>query len=141
MNSVSWDYYDRFEDTINKYMPERGEGETLASQVVTAVNKLVYKWYNDGDVYDNTAYMEGWWNDLSSYANWLHNHTEADRILGEIFDCGGDDEYESILKRVADMLLDEEYLEGISKAEKQGSIYECSGPFRYKEQDEDEEDW
>ena len=45
--------FDKFEPIIDKYMPDIGEGDSLASQMVTAVNKLIYKWYNDGDVYDN----------------------------------------------------------------------------------------
>ena len=45
-------YFDKFEALVDKYMPMRGEGETAASQIVTAVNKLIYKWYNDGDVFE-----------------------------------------------------------------------------------------
>ena len=66
---VDWNYYDKIEALIDKYMSDRGEGENKASQTVTAINKLVYKWYNDGDVYDNTHYLDGWANDISSYAN------------------------------------------------------------------------
>ena len=73
----SWDYFDRYEALISRYMPESDEGDTMASQVVTAVNKLVYKWYNDGDVFDNAHYIEGWANDLSSYANWLVKWSRA----------------------------------------------------------------
>ena len=50
--SVDWNYYDKYEDISDQYMPNMGEGETLASQLVTAVNKLIYKWYNDGDVFE-----------------------------------------------------------------------------------------
>lgn len=68
-SSVSWSYFRRFDEIIDKYLPASGEGENMASQIVTAVNKLIYKWYNDGDVYDNTGYLEGWANDISDYAN------------------------------------------------------------------------
>ena len=61
-----WSYFNKFKELNNKYLPDMGEGETKATQVVTAVTKLVYKWYNDGDVYDNTYMMKGWCNDLSS---------------------------------------------------------------------------
>ena len=71
---VEWDYFDKFQKIIDKYMSSNGEGETKASQVVTAINKLIYKWYNDGDVFDNTHHLKGWWNDLSSYANWLYKN-------------------------------------------------------------------
>ena len=75
LEGVSWDYYNKFKDINEKYLPDEGEGDTLASQIVTAINKLVYKWYNDGDVFDNVnSGLQGWANDLSSYANWLDKY-------------------------------------------------------------------
>ena len=85
--AVDWGYYDKFDGLNDKYLPISGEGETKATQIVTAVSKLVYKWYNDGDVFDNTFHLEGWANDLSSYANWLYEHTDADNILANISNC------------------------------------------------------
>ena len=139
---MTWRYFDRFEDVTDKYMPSMGEGETMASQICTAVNKLVYKWYNDGDVYDNTYVMDGWCNDLSSYANWLYENAPCQEILDRISNCFSDSEYEKILKDLADKLLDAEWLESMNKEQKRGSIYECDGPFRFVEYDEDEdEEW
>ena len=70
LEGVSWDYYKKFKDINEKYLPDEGEGDTLASQIVIAINKLVYKWYNDGGVYDNVnSGLRGWADDLSSYAN------------------------------------------------------------------------
>ena len=114
---VSWDYYDKFDDFNGKYLPERGEGKTKATQIVTAVSKLVYKYYNDGDVFDNTKYLEGWANDLSSYANWLYHHTtdNTEKILNKVYECMTDDDYEQLLKELADELLNEEYLEEQNK--------------------------
>ena len=139
--SVQWDYYDKFETLIDRYMPLRGEGETKASQIVTAVNKLVYKWYNDGDVFDNTKYLEGWCNDLSSYANWLDKCTDlkASGILAKIKDCYNDSDYEDLLKELADTMLDEDYLVEQNKLDKVGTIYECDGKYKFVELDEDEE--
>ena len=141
-----WNYFDKFESIIDKYMEMSGEGDTKASQVVTAVNKLIYKWYNDGDVYDNTCYLTGWANDLSSYANWLAKYTDenVNGILSEVFFAKNDDDYEEILKNLADYLLKEELLEEYSKEEKIGSIYECDGNFRFEEYSEEydeEEGW
>lgn len=137
--SVEWSYFDKFEKIIDKYLPLRGEGKTKASQVVTAVNKLVYKWYNDGDVFDTTHYLDGWCNDLSSYANWLDKYTGAGNILNKIFECWCGEDYEDLLKELADKLLQEEYLVEQSKIEKIGSIYNCDGRFKFIEPDETEE--
>ena len=139
--AVEWNYYDKFETLIDKYMPMRGEGETVASQIVTAVNKLIYKWYNDGDVFDTTHHLEGWANDLSDYANWLYENTkDAWKILNKIEDCMNESDYEDLLKELADKLLDGNYLEEQNKIEKVGTIYNCSGKFKYEEPSYDEDD-
>lgn len=140
---VNWDYYNKFGRVMDTYLPARGEGETMATQIVTAVNKLVYKWYNDGDVYDNTYHLEGWVNDLSSYANWLYNYMddETQEILYGIEECYNDDDYEELLRRLADHLLDEEDLEHEAQHPADGSIYnDNEGPFYFKERDDEEED-
>lgn len=141
--SVQWDYYDKFDGINDKYLPERSEGETKATQIVTAVNKLVYKWYNDGDVFDNTHYLEGWLNDLSSYANWLYNNTteKVKEILDKVYKCYSDSDYEDLLQELTDKLFNEEYLAEQNKIKKDGTIYDCDGKFKFEEYGEDEEDY
>lgn len=140
--AVSWSYFDKFEDTLEKYMPGWGEGETIASQAATAVNKLVYKWFNDGDVFDNTSAhgLQGWANDLSSYANWLTKYTDKADCLYAIFDLETESEYEDLLKELADTVLDESWLEKMAQKPKEGSIYKCDGSFRFDCYEEDSED-
>lgn len=137
--AVSWDYFDKFETLMEKYLPVRGEGETKATQIVTAVNKLVYKYYNDGDVFDNTHYLKGWANDLSDYANWLYYHTDARNILDKITTCFSDGDYEELLKELADKLFDEGNLAEQDKIKKAESIYDCVGKFKYAEVNEEED--
>ena len=139
--AVNWNYYDKFETLIDKYLPARGEGETKATQIVTAVNKLVYKWYNDGDVFDNTHHLDGWCNDLSDYANWLEQNTNTTRVLCSIAYCYNDSDYEDLLKELADELFNEKYLEEQDKIEKIGTIYECDGRFKFEELHDDEDDY
>lgn len=139
--SVDWDYYNKFDEITDKYMSNQGEGDTLASQIVTAINKLVYKWYNDGDVFDNVhSGLSGWANDLSSYANWLYKYCEeAKPILYDIYGMGDESDYETLLQELADACLNEEFLKEFEKP-KQGSIYNCDGPFEFSEYSEDEEE-
>ena len=79
---ASWSAFDEFDGICDQYLPSRGEGDTMASQIVTAINKLIYKWFNDGDVYDNSYFIQGWCNDISSYANWLYEYINLTE-LGE----------------------------------------------------------
>ena len=137
--SVDWDYFDKFEPIIDKYMPDRGEGETMASQIVTAVNKLIYKWYNDGDVYDNTYILEGWVNDLSDYANWLYKYVPKTQYTLELITKAyNDSSYEEILQLLADLTLDENFLAEYSNKPLEDSIYNCDGPFEFRENYEDD---
>ena len=138
---VDWSYFNKFEKVNDEYLPVGGEGETKATQIVTAVCKLVYKWYNDGDVFDNTHYLDGWCNDLSSYANWLDKHTsKAGRILHGISGCYTGSDYEDLLKELADSLLEENYLAQQNEIEKVDSIYKCNGVFKFVESYDDGED-
>lgn len=140
--AVDWNYFNKFDKLSDKYLPDEGEGETKATQIVTAVSKLVYKWYNDGDVFDNTYYLSGWCNDLSTYANWLAKYTsKAGAILDKISKCVNDEDYEDLLKELADSLLEEEYLSQQNDFKKTDSIYECAGKFEFVEDDEEDEDW
>ena len=140
---VNWDYYNKFDELNDKYLPIRGEGNTIATQIVTIVNKLVYKWYNDGDVFENTHCLDGWANDLSDYANWLYENTkDAWKILNKISDCKDGSDYEDLLKELADTFLNKEFLEEQNKLEKVGTIYKCDGKFKFLESyDDDEDDW
>lgn len=150
VEGVSWDYYDnqRFHDINAKYLPNSGEGDTLATQAVTAVNKLVYKWYNDGDVYDNSnpVGMTGWANDLSDYANWLAQNIDgAKDILDGIFNLsyGDESKYEDLLRDLSDLIMDEEYLDQLNSQPKDGSVYNCSGDYSWDENRnyDDEDDY
>ena len=137
--AVDWGYYDKFEGINDKYLPYKGEGTTKAMQIVVAVNKLIYKYYNDGDVFDNTYHLEGGANDLSSYANWIYDNTKDGwKILNKIKDCYNDSDYEDLLKELADTLLVEDYLAEESKEEKIDTIYEYDGKFKYEEEEEED---
>lgn len=141
---VNWDYYDKFDSINDTYLLDRGEGDNAAMQAVTAVNKLVYKWYNDGDVFDNNYNLRGWANDLSDYANWLSEYVDGCKdILDEIKIIKTDDEYEELLKVLADFVLTEEMLSVINEQydnKKIGTIYDCEGEYSYKDWDDEYED-
>lgn len=135
-----WDDFNKFDDVMSDYLPEKGEGETLASQVSTAVSKLVYKYFNDGDVYDNRYFLNGWWNDLSSYANWLAtNFRPAHVVLSRIEKAKTEEDYEDILYDLC-RCFPKEYLLWLNNIPKVGSVYHCDGPFEYVELDDEEEE-
>ena len=138
----TWSDFDKFSKISKPYLPMKGEGETIATQLSTAWNKLVYKWFNDGDVYDNTYQLVGWCNDLSSYANWIHAHfPKLATILDRISVCFNDDDYTDLLYDLSEEVakMDFETLDCMCS---DGSVYECDSPFTFNEDEEDdEEEW
>ena len=135
-SKVDSSYYKsgRFSEIDNMYLPKFGGGETMASQIVTAVNNLVYWWYNDGGVYtmcDVPGYPE---NDLTNYANWLYkNVPEIRHILTDIDYCASESDYEYLLQKLCDTVLKFNVLEKYEDRQTTGSIYKCNGPFKYED--------
>ncbi len=133
----SWDdFSDPETDSIEKeYLPDSGEGETMMHQAVTAATKLIYKWFNDGDVFDNNYGLKGWANDLSSYANWLdENIPEAEPILARIKTIGSDeDAYTDLLYDLMKAVFNPNMVTEYAGQPKTGTIYDCDGPYNFYE--------
>ena len=130
------------QELIEKYLPPRGDGDNQATQAVTALCKLTYKWFNDGDVYDNHYYLQGWANDISGSANWLYNNIPITQsLLMEIKYIHSEKEYEDLLDELENVVLKEELLAELEKKSKVGSAYSEHGPFSFDDSiDEDDED-
>lgn len=138
----NWNDFNKFEDKLSKYLLPKGQGNTIATQASACINKLVYKWFNDGDVYDNTYNLKGWCNDLSSYANWLYwNIDGADVILRKIGLIFSEDEYTELLYELCEFMYNLDWDE-MNKTVGKDSIYESDGePFYFNEEEDDEEDY
>lgn len=124
------DVEEQLKPALDMYVPSRGEGNSMASQALTAVNKLYYMWYNNGDVFDCTNRKYAWGNNISSYANWLYTYTQCGSALSDVKVCTSDEEYEEILDNVGRVFLDKDYVEYLAKKHAVGSIYSCPGPFQ-----------
>lgn len=134
--SHSWDDFNSPEaDALsNKYLPVKGDGDNQASQAVTAASKLIYKWFNDGDVYDNHYALEGWANDISGSANWLYNYIPgAADILKRIETISDADGYDDILWDIYNLVFDKDLLTELETKPKVGDAYREEGPFEFEE--------
>ena len=109
----------------NKYLPSEGQGENKASQLVTATNKIIYGWYNNGDT------ISGNGNDLTSYANWIDRHIKEHKkkkILKDDHIDYNDTYYLSeIILPLIKFVFREDFLEKLASQEIEGSIYNCEG--------------
>lgn len=143
--STDWHKYD---DILDKYLPSRGEGDTVAEQVVTATNRIIFRWFNDGDMYDNHwAYgvVDSFEENLPNCANWLYNWGPhpVEEVLYDVFDCESESDYEQILENIAEICFDEEWLSSPQgQHKKEGTIYDCEGPFSVEDTyDEEDDEW
>ena len=111
------------------YLPSTDEGTNLAEQLVTASNKLIYGWYNNGDV------IAGDGNDLTNYANWIDiNFKETQSIFVKaetIYNSNDEDYLNLVLIPLIEFVFNEDRLKELSKYECKGSIYNCGGRFEY----------
>lgn len=144
VSSTDWESDPKYKNAVSKYLPDYGEGDNKAEQVVTAMNRLMFKWWNDGDVYDNHwangLYTEGV-NDLSSEANWLYKNgpRRLKFMMQGVHSCESEEDYEDLLSDIASQCFKPEYLEEASLQPKVGSVYNCDGPFSFEEYYEDED--
>lgn len=122
----------------NKYLPKEGQGETLLTQAVTCVCKLVYRYFNDGDFY---AMFESY-TDLTSYANWLYEHIEETReILDSVFEISSEQEYVDILWKLSGIIFSKSFVSKYKKIKAKGNVYKCDKDkhFVYTDPNEEEE--
>lgn len=150
--AISWDDFDKFNSIEKRYLPSTGQGTNMMNQICTAVSKIIFRWYNDGDVVDNVSTgLEGWANDLSSYGNWLQCYVpEATAALRDILynTNGSEEKYEQYLYNLAETLLNEKIARKYEQKDKIGDIYSCTdGDFVFEEskdedwENEEEYDW
>lgn len=130
--SHEWDEFSKEFPNSDKHLPPHGEGESMGTQASVALCKLVYKWFNDGDVYDNSYALEGWANDISGSANWLYNHIQETReILKGIEDVEDEDEYTDLLFDLCEVV--DPMIPDLLDKPKVGNAYDEKGPFKFKE--------
>ena len=136
---------DRNEPLFDKLVPGQGTAETLEGEMLRAVNRLVYRYYNDGDKYNEGYGTETAGPAHSFLVNAVHPlRAKMDSIMGE--EKLSDNEYESMLKMVLGLILDYiESKEGEYTKNTQGDIFDYESEYEdeddYSDYDDDEYDY
>ena len=130
----------RNEPLFDKLVPGQGTAETLEGEMLRAVNRLVYRYYNDGDKYNEGYGTETAGPAHSFLVNAVHPlRAKMDSIMGE--EKLSDGEYERMLKMVLGLILDYiESKEGEYTKNTQGDIFDYPSEFENMEDYDDEED-
>ena len=134
---------DRNQVLFDKLVPGMGASEFAEGEMIRALNRLVYRWYNDGD-----KFFEGYGTETAGPAHsFLVNSDQINRgeqrKLEALFDAVvgtyDDKTYEDMLDKVADLVMS--YVEGIPEDQYQELGREMFDfEPEYEEEDYDEED-
>ena len=122
---------DRNEPLYDKLVPGQGDAETVEGEMLRAINRIIYRYYNDGD-----EYFRGYGIETAGPAHsFLVNANHPQRAaMKKIFGDGTD--YEQTIKDALDTILD--YIES-----RQGKYTKntLGGIFDYEPEFEEEDDY
>ena len=134
---------EEFENWYDKYVPSCGKCDTLAGEIIRAINRLVYRWYNDGDTVDR--YGGNVYNHNKACDTFLQNHVWGYKTLCGIGDFDFQDAVCKRLKYVYIYLKNHEELFTTPNEEDclDNAPYEPWGEDEWNDDSDefDEEDW
>jgi len=94
----------RLEKDWNRLMPSMGKANTAAGEIIRALNRILYRWYNDGDKI-NEGYGRETCNPAARYLMEKCPDGIGEKISRMWQEYMLDSEYEEALVDMADMLL------------------------------------
>lgn len=131
---------DRNEPLYDKLVPGQGDAETVEGEMLRAINRIVYRFYNDGD-----KYFEGYGTETAGPAHSFlvnANHPLKSAMVKLFDEPSGDNSYERMLKDVLDMILDHiESRQGKYTKNTLGGMFDYEPEFEEEEDDEDDYDY
>jgi hypothetical protein len=127
---------DRNEPLYDKLVPGNGDAETVEGEMLRAINRLIYRYYNDGD-----KYYEGYGTETAGPAHSFlvnANHplkAMMNRLFREFI---SDDEYEKMLNDILEAILTHiESKQGEYTKNTLGGIFNYEPEFEDEEEEED----
>lgn len=135
---------DKYYEVLTQYLPDTGEGDTMATQLATAVDRIVYRWFNDGDTI--------WTDECQPFADWLWENIDGiDTVIDDmnqymfagfpyIKDLTFRGIYENCLKRILDIATDRELLNSLDSRPLEGSVFDSEAVTLDVMETESEED-
>jgi len=131
---------DRNEPLYDKLVPGQGDAETIEGEMLRAINRIIYRFYNDGD-----KYFQGYGTETAGPAHSFlvnANHPLKSAMVKLFDEPSGDNSYERMLKDVLDMILD--YIEsrqGKYSKNTLGGMFNYEPEFEEEEEDDDDYDY
>lgn len=132
-----------FEAVTDEYMPRSGEGDNKLTQLLVAANKIIYRWYNDGDVIDSSTGLS-LGDDISGSANWIDKYMPSlAKSFKNVYDSFNDDTYEKTViipfEKTLEKYFSTEDWKKLLSEPKVGNAYRESGEYYWEFPDDEEE--
>ena len=131
---------DRNKPLYAKLVPRSDKAETLEGEMLRAINRIIYRYFNSGD-----KYYEGYGTETAGPAHsFLVNARHPQRsAMNQLFkEFVSDAEYERILNDVLDVILDHiESRQGKYTKNTLGDIFDYDPEFEDMEEEEDPYDY
>ena len=93
----------KFDEFFDRYVPINGSANTLGGEIVRAINRIVYRYYNDGDTVDR--YCGNEYNHLRACDTFLKTYCPAYYSLSNINEFEYEKNLCDRLKKVFDYLV------------------------------------
>jgi hypothetical protein len=129
---------DRNEPLYNELVPGQGDAETVEGEMLRAINRIIYRFYNDGD-----KYFQGYGTETAGPAHSFlvnANHPLRSAMVRIFNEPSEDDSYERMIKDALDIILDHiESRQGKYTKNTMGGIFDFESEF--EEEDDDYDDY
>ena len=130
----------RNEALYDKLVPSQGSADTVEGEILRAINRIIYRYYNDGDYY-----YEGYGTETAGPAHsyLVNSKSSISANLNRIFNESRDKEYEQMLDKALGLILDyieKHEAEGYSEPNSE-DLFDYESEFKDEEEDEDWDDY
>ena len=138
-----------FEKLFNQFVPDMGKADTKAGEIIRAMARIGYRWFNDGDMF-GVGYGKQTCNPAGRFL--CDKLPEIENTLWKIYGIYNEKEYEQGLLKVQNYVIDyisanpqlkeerneEDYLDWVDEDEDIDDSYDEE---EYEEEYEEEEEW
>ena len=125
---------DRNEPLYDELVPVSGDAETLEGEMLRAINKIIYRYYNDGD-----KYYEGYGTETAGPAHsfLINANHPLKAMMNKLFrEFVSDSEYKKMLNDILKAILDHiESKQGEYTKNTLGGIFDYEPEFEDDEED------
>lgn len=128
----------RNEALYDKLVPGMGAADTVEGEMLRAMNRIIYRYYNDGDYYYKGYGIETAGPAHSFLVNAYHPQKSA---LRRIFDESRGEEYEQMLNDALDVILDHIESRQGDYTKNSEDMFDYEPEFEQEEEDDDWDDY